>query len=334
MTCPISSPHQAAQQRSVAAIGVTTFGGPEGIGVFVRPVRAPGSAEVRIRVLAATVNPADILMRRGAFASLFTPLEPPYVLGMDAAGVIESVGSDVADLRVGDRVIAVVDPIRPEGGAQQQLLVVHRDSVAVIADSLTFAEAATLPMNGLTAIEALKVLNISPHGTLAVTGGAGWLAALTLALARLATIQTIADGHPRDHELIRSFGADHVVARGDDMAARIREVFPGGVDGVLDTAIMGASALGVIRDGGVLAAVRPGTSKQTERGISRRLVLVKEEEKFRNRAALEQLAGLAAQGRIPHLVQRTFAPAQVAEAHRLQEAGGIRGRLVIDFAGA
>lgn len=302
--------------------------------VFRTSPCAPDACEVRIRVRAAAVNPADVLMRRGDYSRLFEPMNLPHVLGMDAAGVIESVGSEVTDMRAGERVMAVVDPIRPEGGAQQELLVVHRDSVAAIPDSLSFADAATLPMNGLTALDALDVLAIPSGGTLAVSGGAGWLAALTLALARMRGIRTIADGSPRDHELIRSFGADHVVERGDDMAIQIRGVFPEGVDGLLDTAIIGSDNLPAIGDGGVLAAIRPGASKVTERGIERRLVLVKEEQKLRNRAALEQLASFAAEGLIPHLVQDTFLPTEAVDAHRAQERGGIRGRLVIEFPGA
>src|SRR3954447_4229281 len=102
------------------AVAITAPGGPEVLDVIDRDVRPAGAGEVRIAVRAAAVSPTDIGLRaRGAGG-----LEPPWIPGMDAAGVVESVGAGVDRLSAGDEVMAAVSPRRPEGGAQAELIVV------------------------------------------------------------------------------------------------------------------------------------------------------------------------------------------------------------------
>src|SRR5436305_13338605 len=100
---------------SMRAVGITRPGGPEVLGVIDRPVREPAPGEVRISVKAAGVNPTDIGVREHGGGD---ELPPPWTPGMDAAGVIESIGDGVERLSPGDRVMAAVTPRRPEGGAQ------------------------------------------------------------------------------------------------------------------------------------------------------------------------------------------------------------------------
>ena len=135
---------------------------------------------MRIAVKAAAVNPTDILMRENELYAKGTPGIP----GMDAAGVVESVGEGVERLQVGDEVMAVVTPRRPEGGAQIELLVVPAASVVPIPKGATLAQASTLPMNGLTARLALDLIKLSAGQTLAVSGGAGLLAHYMIVLAK------------------------------------------------------------------------------------------------------------------------------------------------------
>src|SRR6202162_3407837 len=113
--------------RSLTSKAVTykTLGGYEVIEFKERTVRAPAAGEVRIEVKAAAVNPADILFRDPGFANLTSNIVP----GMDAAGVVESVGPGASRLHPGEKVIAAVNPVRPEGGAQAQHVVVPAGSV-------------------------------------------------------------------------------------------------------------------------------------------------------------------------------------------------------------
>src|SRR5262249_10984580 len=157
-------------------VAIRTPGGPEVLEVIDRDVRGPGPGEVRLAVRAAAVNPTDIGLR----ASGAPNLDPPWIPGMDAAGTIESVGDGVDRLAPRDPVMAAVMPRRPEGGAQSELLVVPAASVVALPDGADAVAAATLPMNGLTALLALDLLGLGAGDTLAVTGGAGLLASYAI----------------------------------------------------------------------------------------------------------------------------------------------------------
>ncbi len=165
-------------------------------------VRPAGENEVRIAVQAAAVNPTDIATRSGLVAAAYQDFDPPYIAGMDAAGVIESVGPGASSDRftVGDEVMAIVMPRRPEGGAHSELIVVPEAAVVHKPSALTMEQAAMLPMNGLTALEALATLDLKPGSTLAITGGSGYLAAFVMTLARRRGIRVIADGRPRGRD--------------------------------------------------------------------------------------------------------------------------------------
>ena len=307
------------------AVVIPEPGGPEVLRIAEREVRDPRAGEVRLAVRAAAVNPTDIgLRQRGAEG-----IEPPWVPGMDAAGVIESVGPGVERLAEGDRVMAAVMPRRPEGGAQAGLVVVPAASVVTAPAGRSLEEAATLPMNGLTALRGLELLDLQPGETLAVTGGAGLLASYVIPLARLQGLRVLADAKPEDEELVRSFGADEVVARGDGLVAALLARAPGGVDGVYDTALLGRGVFPAIRPGGALAYVRTWAGEDVEDGIHVRRVLIA--DVIERTAWLEELGALAADGVLALRVAETFTPERAADAHRLMEQGGLRGRALILF---
>jgi NADPH:quinone reductase-like Zn-dependent oxidoreductase len=312
----------------VRAVGLVTFGEPDVLGVVERAVPDLEAGDVRIRVRAAAVNPTDLVFRAGARAEMLAAFDAPYVPGMDAAGMVEAIGDGVAHLAPGDRVMAVVNPVRPAGGAQSEVIVVPAAGAVRIPEGISLEAAATLPMNGLTALEALDMLDVPAQGTLAITGGTGWLATLAVVLAKARGVRVIADAPGAELERVRALGADHVVERGDGIAERIRAVAPDGVDGVLDTALVGPPILAAIRDGGGWAVVR-NQRDETERGIVRHNVSVA--KRLADTASLTHLAALAASGELPATVAATYPPEQAADAHRRQAAGGVRGRLLIVF---
>jgi NADPH2:quinone reductase len=233
---------------------------------------------------------------------------------MDAAGVIESVGPGVDRFAPGEEVMAAVSPRRAEGGAQAQLLVVPAASVVRIPDGASVEQAATLPMNGLTAMLGLDELALAAGDTLAVSGGAGLLASYVIGLAHQRGLQVIADAKPQDEELVRGFGADIVIARSDDFARAVRDASPEGVAAVYDTALLNRAAFGAIRDGGGLAVVRGWDGSEPERGI--RMVAVRVAMALQRTDWLEHLRGLASDGRLPLRVAGRYAPDQAAEAHQ------------------
>src|SRR4051812_8703605 len=112
------------------AIGINQFGGPNVLEVVDLPEPRPGPGEVRIRVHAATVNPTDVALRSGAYGSGLAHQQPPYIPGMDAAGVIDELGEGAdGRLKVGDKVVALVLPTAPRKGAYAEQIVVPAASV-------------------------------------------------------------------------------------------------------------------------------------------------------------------------------------------------------------
>jgi NADPH2:quinone reductase len=307
------------------AVGITGPGGPEVLRVVEREVREPAAGEVRLAVRAAAVNPTDIgLRRRGAEG-----MPPPWVPGMDAAGVVESVGSGVGGLAIGDEVMAALTPRRPEGGAQAGLLVVPAASVVRAPAGATLEQAATLPMNGLTALRGLELLDLHAGATLAVTGGAGLLASYVIPIAKLRGLRVLADAGPADEELVRRFGADVVLPRGDGLAAATLAAAPGGVDAVFDTALLGRGMFPAIRPGGALAFVRGWDGDDVEEGVEIRRVWVG--DVLERTDWLRELSDLATREVLSLRVAATFPPEGCPDAHRQMEAGGLRGRAVIVF---
>ena len=309
---------------TVRAVTIEKTGGPDVVHVADRPVRDPGPGEIRIAVRAAAVNHSDLVLRE--YGTPIVP--PPWTPGMDAAGLVEAVGPDVERLRVGDAVMAAMSPRRPEGGAQAELVVVPAASAVALPDDATFAQASTLPMNGLTALLALELLDLGDGATLAVTGGAGLLASYVIPLARERGVRVLADAGPADEALVAGFGAE-VVARGDGFADAVRAAVPDGVDGLVDTALLGRAAFGAIRDGGAMAVVRGWDGSPTERGIEIRPVAVR--TVLERTDWLDLLRERAGDGRLTLRVAAEYPPGQAADAHRAMEAGGLRGRGVIVF---
>jgi NADPH:quinone reductase-like Zn-dependent oxidoreductase len=310
------------------AIGLTRYGGPEVLEVLDLPAEPLTEGHLRVRVRAAAVNPTDTGIRAGLRATGDHPADGADVPGMDVAGVVTEIGPGAdTDLVVGDHVMGIVVPAGPHGGYREDI-VLPAASVTRVPAGADDTAAATLPMNGLTAVQALDKLGLEPGQVLAVTGAAGAFGGYVIQLAKAAGLTVIADAAPADEALVRDLGADVVVERGDDVAARIRERFPDGVDGLADGALLDAAVLPAVRDGGAVATVR-GYTGDGQRNLRVTPVLVR--AYAGERAKLDRLRALVEQGTITLRVAGTYPAEEAADAHRRLEAGGTRGRLVLLF---
>src|SRR4051794_8061884 len=252
---------------------------------------------------------------------------------MDAAGVLDEIGEGVdrPDLQLGARVMGVVVPTGAHGGSRESL-VLPAASVVRSPANATDVEASTLPMNGLTARFSLDLMGLRPGQVLAVTGAAGAYGGYVVQLAKADGLTVVADASDADEQLVRDLGADVVVRRGDDVAARIREQFPDGVDGLADGAVQDALVLPAVRDGGAVATVRGyrgPTDERGQRGLRVFPTLVR--KVAQDRAALDRLRQQAEDGDVTLRVNRALPAEEAAEAHRLLARGGVRGRLVLTF---
>jgi NADPH:quinone reductase len=316
------------------AVGHHEFGGPEVLQVVDLPDPVPGQGEVRVRVLAAAVSPTDTLRRAGIRALDGKPAdelrdqERPMVPGMEVAGVLEEIGPGTnTDLTVGSRVVGVVFP-KGTHGAYSEQIVLPVESVVRAPDGVDDAAASTLPMNGLTAQVCLDELGLVAGQTVGVTGAAGTLGGYVVQMGKARGLRVVADAAPADRQLVESMGADVVVERGDDMVAGMLAAAPGGVDGLVDAAVLNEKVVAAVKPGGRVATVRhfegDPVSDVTFRAVKVRYHL-------RDTARLEELRQLVEDGKLQLRVAGTYPAADAAEAHRRLAAGGTRGRLVLTF---
>ncbi|MFG3284117.1 NADP-dependent oxidoreductase [Streptomyces sp. NPDC048111] len=304
------------------AIVVKAFGEPDVLEVAEVALPEPGAGQVRIRVGAATVNPVDVATRAGALAP-FLPELDQYPLGWDVAGTIDAVGEGVTDFTPGEAVIGLSDWFATMAGAQAEYVVLNASAVAIAPTGVPVAEAATLPLNGLTALQALDLLGLSAGQSLVVTGAAGAVGGYALQLAARRGLRVFGVAGPEDRAFVTEAGATFI-ARTDNVAEAVRAALPEGADGVLDTAVLGADALAAVRDAGAYTGVFGPAAPESERGIRVGAVSVQS-----NADQLAELVFLVESGALTLRVARTFGLDEAAEAHALFAKGGTRGRLVL-----
>lgn len=300
------------------AVVFSEFGGPEVLRLVDRPDPEPRAGEVRLAVGAAAVHPFDLLTRAGAIVRAGMVPAPEdgfeWGLGWDCVGRIDAVGDEV-DLRVGEQVLGMQPAIAVPAGAHAERVVLAAGSVAPAPQGVEPTRAATLPLDGLTALAALEAGALTPDSHLLVLGGAGGIGWFAVQLALRAGLRVTATAGEADAAGLRALGAEVVD----------RSSLPRAVDAVLDTPGTGAEALAPVRDGGTLITVAGPVAG--DRGI--RSVQVRVSQLDRRAERLSDLASLAATGELVLPAVLAVPLADVAVAHRRLAAGGVGGRLVL-----
>lgn len=313
------------------AVGFTEFGGREVMRVLELPEPHAGPVQVRIKVAAAAVHPADTNIRSGLSARYDPGHNPPsevYVVGWEVAGTIDEVGEGTRpELTLGTEVVAVTEPKLDLGG-QAEYVVVPAESVVRAPRGVDLTAASTLLMAAVVAQMGLDALALPSGATVAVTGAAGGIGGYAVQLAKAAGLTVIADAADKDRDLVTALGADHVLPRGDDFPDAVRRLRPEGVDGIIDAGSVGDAVAPAVRDGGGIATVK-GFAGATDRGLSWFPVFIY--DRMRDTATLERLRDQAESGVLTPRVAGTYPLDQVSEAHRVIEAGGVRGRPVLVF---
>ncbi len=301
----------------------TDFGGPEVLSVVDQRVAEPGAGEVRVAVRAAGVNRFDVKVYSGAFGTDRSQL--PRRLGSEAAGVVSAVGPG-ARVAVGDEVI-----LFPASGAYASELLAPADAVVAKPAGLGWHEAAGLLLTGGTAAHTLAATSVGAGDTVLVHGGSGGVGLMAVQLARLRGARVVATASKRNHELLRSLGAEPVVY-GDGLAERVRALAPDGVDAAIDT-VGNDEAMDVSLEL-VADRSRIATIANFDRAPRERVLLLGNGpgavpgEEIR-RAARPELARLAAAGELRVVIAGMFPFDRAAEAHRQVAAGHTTGKVIL-----
>jgi NADPH:quinone reductase-like Zn-dependent oxidoreductase len=306
------------------AVVVKSVGGPDDVEVAEVDLPTPGLAQIRIKVQAAALNPVDA----GVWSGVFGPPEPGGHLGLgwDVAGIVDAVGP-MATVAVGTPVIAMVQgPVRLLG-AQADYVIVSANAVAPAPAGIEPSLAATIPLTGLTAAQSLELLGLQPDQTVLVTGAAGAVGGYAVELAKTLGLRVVGLDEPADEQFVTSvLGADSYLPRSDDPVLAARNLFPDGVDGVLDTASLGDRIIGAVRDDGryVTTDPREEAMPQPQRGIRARATLA-----VGDGSRLTTLSDLAGAGQLTPRMAKAYPLTEAADAHAHLARGGFRGRIVL-----
>lgn len=302
------------------------YGGPEVLREAERPDPRPAAGRVRVRIAAASVNPVDLWTRAGSIQAMTPGLTPPFLLGWDLAGTVLESSEGFA---AGQRVVGMVPwfEVAQDGiGTYAEIVSADPSWLAPVPDGVDLAAAATLGMNAQTAAQSLDLLGLRAGQAVLITGASGGVGGFAVELAAAAGAHVIAlAGGPDDEAHLAGLGAKQVLPRTapETLAAAVRALHPGGVDGVLDAAMLGQPVVGAVADGGVFVSAS-APAPAAERGVRVQIVQTSPDG--------PRLAGLAADlaaGRLTARVQATLPLGQAAEAHRRAGRPGRRGKIVL-----
>lgn len=311
------------------AMIIRDFGGPEKLELAEMPRPVPGPGQVLVRVKAASVNPVDYKVR--LWPSNWAGVPVPAILGYDAAGVVEALGPGVSQLNVGDEVFYSAH-ILGRQGTYAEYHVEDADIVARKPANLNFEQAASLPLAAMTAYDhVITFYQTKPGDTVLVHAGAGGVGVFAVQLAKAAGARVIATARKENEALVKSLGADEVIDyrthRFEDEVKRLTD--GRGVDAAFDT--VGGDTL--VRS---IACVRPYGKLSTVVNVEGSIqgMQMKNQSLYfgfleRTKAKIEALRLLAERGQVRPVIDSVFPLAQVADAHRKIEAGGMKGKIVI-----
>lgn len=337
-------------------IRITGYGGIDRLQRVTLPDPRPGPGEVAIAVRAFGVNFADVLARVGLYVQ--AP-RPPFVPGFEVAGTVAALGEGVTTMQPGDRVVCLT----PFGGYADRI-VVPAQAAAPMPDAMSYAEAAALPVVGVTAYHALLVQGgLAAGDTVLIQAAAGGVGLAAVQLARHAGARVIGVcGGPRKAAFLRDFGVEHVVDhQNEDLAARVAAITAGqGLDVILDSVggafiagglrmlraggrfvSIGAAAFAPVRNRNLLQLLRTYLSVprlhplrllgQSKSFIGVQMLVLGKQQPAVLRRSLEAVLAEAALGRLQPVLADVLPPGRIGEAHRRLQGRETIGKLIITW---
>jgi len=313
------------------AIAIEGFGGRDRLHLMELDDPLVGPDTVLIENRATSVNPVDWKIREGRLAGAY-PHAFPLIPGWDAAGVVRAVGPAVTAFEPGDEVYAYCRKDFVRDGTSADLVSMRDAAVARKPQATSFVEAGALPLAGLTALQAIRILGVGRRDTVLVHAGAGGVGHLAIQLAKAAGARVIATAGPDNLDFVRELGADEAIDyRAGDVAGAVLERHPDGIDAVLD--VFGGEAQAeaaryLARGRGRLVSIAapPDDPAFAERDIDVRYLFVRPDA-----AGLATLAAAVDAGRLRVHVSEIVPLADTARAHELVEGGHTRGKVAISI---
>jgi NADPH:quinone reductase-like Zn-dependent oxidoreductase len=303
------------------ALRFQEFGGPEVLRLEEVPEPQPGPEEIRVAVEACGINPADWAIREGVLGG-----EPPGGIGIEAAGVVDAIGSAVEGVQLGDAVVGHVStgPAGPTGygGASEYALL---SNFTPVPPQLDLVRAAALPLAVETAVRGLDLLDAAAGETMLIHGAGGAVGTIAVQIAVERGIVVIATAGPHNLDRLRGYGAA-VTTYGDGLVERVSTLAPDGIDRAYDMSPPSSLADLIELVGGDPGRVL--TISDHDNADSHGVPATGRAGTVFRWDTLPVGIRLAAEGKLDLPVQVTFALEEFAEAQRLSEDGHVTGKLV------
>lgn len=308
--------------KTMKAMRIHEYGGPEVLKVEEAPRPAPGPDEVLIRVHAAGVNPVDWKAREG-YLKERVPRSMPFIPGWDVSGVVEEAGGKTSRLNVGDEVYSRPDIVRD--GAYAEYIVVRETEVALKPKTIDHVHAAAVPLAALTAWQSLfDEAKLQPGQRILIHAAAGGVGHFAVQFAKWKGAHVIGTASKKNHDFLRELGADEVI---DHRTQRFEETVHD-VDVVFDT-LAGETqdrSWKTLKTGGMLVSILSPPSKERAAALNVRPGYVFVQP---NAAELGEIARLVDSGKIKPVIQSRFPLAEARAAQEISQGGHVRGKLVL-----
>jgi NADPH:quinone reductase-like Zn-dependent oxidoreductase len=309
--------------KTMKAVVAHEYGGPEVLKLEDVPVQEPKENEILVRVIASGVNPADPLILNGKFAKEFgTHL--PLILGYDVAGVVVKTGAKVTKLKVGDPVYAYL----LWGGGWAQYCISNESESSIKPKSLTFTDAAAVPLAALTAWQALiDIGKIQADQTVLIHGGSGGVGSFAIQIAKTRGARVIATASTPNQDLLKQLGADVAI----DYTKQKFEEIARDVDFVLDPVGRDtlARSYGVVKKGGIVVTI---VSRCDETELKKHEIRGASLSSHPNSGELDEIAKLIEAGKIKPVVTQVLPLSDAAKADGQAETHHTRGKIVLKIA--
>ena len=308
--------------KSMRSVCIYSYGGPEKLVYEEAPCPHPGEGEVLVKVHAAGINPVDWKIREGHLEGMLHHTLP-LILGWDVSGVVESLGTNILTLKVGDEVFSRPDIARD--GAYAEFIVIKESEVALKPKSVDHIHAAALPLAGLTAWQTLfDAAGLSAGQRVLIHAAAGGVGSLAVQLAKWKGAYVIGTASAGSHDFLRKLGVDQVV---DYVRERFEDVVEP-VDVVLD--LMGGEiqdrSWNVLKHGGILVSTvnPPSAEKAASGGFREAFVFTKP-----NAAQLTEIAKLVDEQKLKAIVETILPLSDATRGQEVSERGHTRGKIVL-----
>lgn len=311
------------------AMALNEFGGLDQLKMMEIETPTPTNNEVLIRIEHTSVNPVDWKIRQGYLKDMM-PHHFPLIPGWDASGRIESLGQNVSDFEIGDKVYAYCRKPEVQWGTYAEFITLEARNVAFAPANISSAQAATIPLAGLTAWQSLfDFCKLEKGQTILIHAGAGGVGSLAIQFASHIGAEVITTASEKKQSYVNELGAKHIIDyRKDDFETVVKEKFPSGIDAVFD--LIGGEtqtkSFNVLRKGGSLVSIvdAPDESLANDKSVNAGFVFVEP-----SRSQLTEIKELIEKSKVLPPPIQEFSLEESQKAQALSERGGVVGKIVI-----